>query len=508
MTVNTYRETQRAIVAVAALLLLAACGQKDESTAMPEAAQPQAAAEVAAKVPVTTSSDAARASYLKGQALLDGLHFTDAHEAFVEAVAADPNFAMGHVMLAITSLSTAEFFDEVAAASGAAGGASEGEQLYVEALVAGSENDQAAQRAALTKLVGMYPADERTHMALGNFLNGQQDFAGAAKHFGHAAQRNPDFAPAYNSLGYAYRSLDDLDQAKGAFEKYVALLPKEANPHDSYAELLMEMGNYDESIRHYRMAIDIDPNFLSAYAGISRNYSLMDSADEAQAAADDMLAAARNLAERQNAMFTTVTAQLFAGDADKAMETTGTMAAEAEVKGDHAAVAGAHEYMGDIMLDAGDGAAAEKHYAAALEHWQMADANDAAKARAKRNYTYKTALAAMIAEDAEAAASRTADYVAAATANGTAQEKLQIHAVEGYLAMMNDDMAGGAAHLAQANQLNPVVLYYSAVANNALGNKDKALDLASRAANRNTLSPNLPFVRADAMKLLAELQAG
>ena len=49
-------------------------------------------------------------------------------------------------------------------------------------------------------------------MALGNFLNAQQDFAGAAEHFTHATQIDPGFAGAYNSLGYAYRSLDDLDQ--------------------------------------------------------------------------------------------------------------------------------------------------------------------------------------------------------------------------------------------------------------------------------------------------------
>jgi hypothetical protein len=74
--------------------------------------------------------------------------------------------------------------------------------------------------------------------------------------------------------------------------------------------------------------------------------------------------------------------------------------------------------------------------------------------------------------------------------------------------MSNDDMAAGAEHLAQASQFNPVVLYWSAVAHNAIGNKDKAMDLASRAANRNTLSANLPFVRAKAMKLLEELNAG
>jgi tetratricopeptide (TPR) repeat protein len=439
---------------------------------------------------------------------LDDLHFVDAHDKFAQAVEQDSDFAMAHLMTAITSQSVEEFFDSVSRANAAVAGVSEGEQLYIRALVARSENDQAAQRDALEKAVAAYPGDPRTHMFLGNFLNGQQDFAGATEHYTHATQLNPQFAGAYNALGYAYRSLDDLDKAKAAFEKYVELLPDEANPQDSYAELLMEMGNYAESIEHYQMAIDLDPNFSSAYAGISRNYSLMGEPERAQETADQMLAAARVFAERQNALFQSVTSYLFAGDIDAAMEVCNTMAAEAEVQRDHGAAAGAYEYMGDAMLNSDEAANAEEHFAAALEHRQQAATNDANKAQAQRNYTFKTAIAAMIAEDGEAAAARTAEYTAAAEANGTAFERRRIHALAGYLAMTNDDMAAGAEHLAQAGQFNPVVLYWSAVAQNAIGNKDKARDLAYRAANRNTLSPSLPFVRARAIKLLEELNAG
>jgi hypothetical protein len=45
------------------------------------------------------------------------------------------------------------------------------------------------------------------------------------------------------------------------------------------------------------------------------------------------------------------------------------------------------------------------------------------------------------------------------------------------------------------------------VAQNSLGNTDKAIDLATRAATRNTLSGNLPFFRDEALELLDELTA-
>jgi hypothetical protein len=53
--------------------------------------------------------------------------------------------------------------------------------------------------------------------------------------------------------------------------------------------------------------------------------------------------------------------------------------------------------------------------------------------------------------------------------------------------------------------LQPIPLYWAAWVNKELGRLDTARELADRAANRNTLSLNLPLFRADAAALLAEL---
>ena len=230
-----------------------------------------------------------------------------------------------------------------------------GEQYLISALVAGSENDQAAQLEAIKGAMAAHPQDERTHMALANYYNGQQNFSEAVKHFEHATKINPDFAGAFNSLGYAHRSNDNLDGAKAAFERYVQLIPDAANPYDSYAELLMEMGEYDESIANYRMAIAIDRRFASAYAGISINESLKGDADAAQESATQMLAEARNDAEKRGAMFRSVTSSLFAGDIEAALATAQEISAVAEAEGNHSAMGAISEYMGDIVVVEGDG---------------------------------------------------------------------------------------------------------------------------------------------------------
>ena len=484
------------------IFTLAACGQQDQSKT--ESADEGAAneAQASVNVPITTSSDEARALYMQGQSLLDNLHLIEANQVFTKAVEEDPDFAMGHLMLAVTSQTAAQFFRAVEQAQFLAANVTEGEQLYIEALVSGSENDQAGQLVALNKLLAMYPQDERTHMQLANYYNGQQDFGEAVKHFGHATTISPEFATAFNSLGYAHRSNDNLDRAKEAFARYVELIPDEANPYDSYAELLMEMGEYDQSIENYRKTLKIDPNFASAYAGITINQSLKGEVEAAQATAAEMLAAARNSGEKQGAIFRSVTSHLFAGDVEAALAAAEAMYAVADADSDHAAMGGIREYMGDIMLVAEDAAKGMEYYESALSHRQMADINDANKAQAGRTHLFKSAIAAMIGDDSEAAASRAAEYTAAAEADGTAFERRRIHELAGYLA---EDSETSAKELSQANQLEPIVLYWSAVAHKELGNKDKAIDLATRAANRNTLSPNLPFFRDEALKLLDEL---
>ena len=49
-------------------------------------------------------------------------------------------------------------------------------------------------------------------------------------------------------LGYAYRQEGDYANAEQAFKKYIELIPNDPNPYDSYAELLLKMGKFDESI--------------------------------------------------------------------------------------------------------------------------------------------------------------------------------------------------------------------------------------------------------------------
>ena len=79
------------------------------------------------------------------------------------------------------------------------------------------------------------------------------------------AEMAPNYSPTYNILGYAYRQQGNYTAAEQAFKKYIELIPNDPNPYDSYAELLLKMGRFDDSVAQYHKALS-DRSSFSALA--------------------------------------------------------------------------------------------------------------------------------------------------------------------------------------------------------------------------------------------------
>jgi Tfp pilus assembly protein PilF len=56
-------------------------------------------------------------------------------------------------------------------------------------------------------------------------------------------------------MGYLYMEKKDMEKAKAALEKYIALAPKEANAYDSMAEYYMNNKEYAKSAEYYDKAV-------------------------------------------------------------------------------------------------------------------------------------------------------------------------------------------------------------------------------------------------------------
>ena len=458
-----------------------------------------------AKIPITTSSDAALSSYLQGRQLQDDLRNTDAHGFFVAAVEADPDFALGHLGVANTSSTALDFFAALRRAVATSVNVSEGERNQIIAFEAGVNGEPATQRAKLEALVAAFPGDERAHNAFAIFLFGQQEYEAAIVEYRAAIDIDPDFAPPYNQLGYALRTIGDFTAAEQAFQKYTELIPDQPNPYDSYAELLMKMGRFEEAIAKYERALEADPNFVASYIGISNNRMFLGEMDEARATLSALTEAARTDGERRQACTWAAASYLHEDEFDGALaeiQRRYDIAAETD---DRSAMSGDLNLMGDILLRAGRADQAAEQYEASLEMMASSDATDEVKKATERNIVFDLARIALWRGDLARASEFAATYREGVAEHGIRFEVRQSHELDGMVALAEGDFDAALEELAQANQQNPQVLLLTARTHAAAGDQEAARIACQQVIDFNQLSFNLAYVRNTAQELLEEL---
>ncbi len=457
------------------------------------------------KMPITTASEEARAAYLQGRQLFEDLRFTDAHKYFLEAVRADPGFAMGHLRVANTSSTAQDFFAAMQRAIETADACSDAEKMQIRAFEAGVNGNPDVQRSQLEALATTYPRDERARNAYAVFLFGQQEDEAAIAEYRSATDINPDFAAPYNQLGYALRRVGDYAGAEEAFRHYTELIPGQPNPYDSYAELLMKMGRFDESIAKYEQALEVDPNFVASYIGISNNRMFMGEMDEARATLDGLEEIARTDGERRQACTWAAVSYLHENDIERALIEVRRRYDIAGETDDRAAMSADLNMMGDVLLSAGRTEEAAEEYEASVEMMKTSDATDEVKLATERNHAFDMARVALWSGEIEEASELAAAYSEAVAAHGIRFEIRQSHELDGMMALARGTPQIALSEFEQANQQNPRVLLLEARAQFAAGDDEAARAMCEQVIDFNQLSVNLGYVREQARDLLETL---
>jgi tetratricopeptide (TPR) repeat protein len=489
------------------LSLLTSCSpSKSEGGRESAAANTSGSADVTTasttKVPITTTSDEARALYTKGRSLAEQLKLQDGRKLFEQAVAKDPDFAMAHYSLALTSPTAKEFFAHLNQAVALSEKASEGERLTILTLQAGANADPAKSLQLAEELVAKYPQDERAHLTLGNAYAARQDYDKAIEELQRSIAIDSSYSPAYNSLGYAYRPVEKYAESEKAFKKYIELVPNDPNPYDSYAELLMKTGRFDESIAQYKKALSIDSHFGSSRLGIASNLMLQGKHAQAIAEAQKLYDAARDDGDRRGALLSQTVIYVDQGKTDLALRQMEKQYALGAKIGDPAAMSGDAVSIGDILLESGKAKEAAKHYQQALDLVTASSLSQEVKEDAKLAQHYNASRVAIKTNDLKTAKAEATEYLNGATAKQNDARIRQAHQLNGMIALQEKDFDHAISELAQANQQDPYVLYSTALAYRGKGDQAKAKETAQRAANMNTL-PTLPyaFVRSSAKKI-------
>jgi tetratricopeptide (TPR) repeat protein len=456
------------------------------------------------KIPVTTSSDEARKEYLAGRDLQEKLRITDSIAHFDKAISLDPNFALAELNRANVSPTAKEFFEHLKKAAALADKASDGERMLIQANEAGANGDPTKQKEILEKLVSAYPNDERAHFNLGGYYFGQQDFTQAISHYKRATELAPDYSTAFNILGYAYRQNEAYSDAENAFKKYIELIPNDPNPYDSYAELLLKMGRFDEAITQYNKALAIDSNFVNSHFGIAAALTYKGKPADAQAELDKMTQKARTDGERRTALFGRAVVAVDDGKLDQAVAEAEKEYAIAQKNNDAANMSGDLQLKANILLEAGKYDAAKQAFEQALKTTTDSGLSQQVKDNAARFSHYNFARVAIAKKDLATAKTEMETFRKGAEAAKNTNQLKQAHELAARIALEEKNYDNAITEFGRANQQNPDVLYLLAQAYKAKGDAANAKTFFTKAAKFNSLPQlNYAIVRNKAEKALA-----
>lgn len=333
---------------------------------------------------------------------------------------------------------------------------------------------------------------------LGTVYFGRQEYDTAIGYFVRATTVNPSFSAPYNQLGYAYRFVEKYADAEKTFKKYTELIPNDPNPYDSYAELLMKMGRFDESIGMYQKALSIDPNVVASYVGIGNKHLCGGRPDEARAAFAKLAGVARNTGERRLAHFWIAASYVHDGATDKALAELKADYALAEAEKDAGSMSGDLTQMGDVLREAGRYDEALARYAESVAVIDKAQVPEEVKAATRRHHLFEQARVAAARGDVPQASSGAAAYAGAIGSEKRPFEVFQRHELAGMIALAGKQYSAAVKELARANQQDPRILYLAAVALRNAGDMPGAAAMAARASTFNGLSFNYGYVRVKA----------
>ena len=451
------------------------------------------AGEVRTKVPITTDSAAARRLYEEGRDLLEKILRNDAYRLFAAAVERDESFALAHLMMAETAPDQETRAAALEKAVNLVDRVTVGERMMILGTAASWKGDREGELAHFQQLAATFPEDERALGRLGRIHMERGELPLAITYYKRAAAVNPEFSQAYNQLGYAYRAIERWDEAERSFLRYIELMPEEANPYDSYAELLLEMGRFEDSLAQYRAALDRNPSFLPSLIGVGNNQLFLGDPVAARSTFQRLLELSHSDREKQSARLWSTVSYLHESrieDALAQLEELRKMSLEARMPLE------ALQYrlmQGSILLETGalrdaSEVVAEVATAAATELEKAAAEGIRRPEGLELRVAYMEARLALAREQVERA-DEIADFLRSHA--DTTGKKRSLRELEGRLALARGEAPEALALLLEASPRVPSVLWLRALAYREIGDEEKMLSHLDRLVRGNEFGGDL-----------------
>jgi tetratricopeptide (TPR) repeat protein len=281
------------------------------------------------------------------------------------------------------------------------------------------------------------------------------------------------------------------------------LKPNRANPYDSYGELLLKMGKYDESIVQYKKANEIDPvNFANSLIGVGNNYIFKGDYQAARKYYQEFFDKSSVNGENINALFLKSISYVHEGDIEKALSTCEEIRALPEKEKLAMTEIGSYIYQGRILTETGNPNKGIQSYEKAVDLIGKSDLPETDKNSLNTylmmyHFYGLTALGEL--DKANTESDNCKLKVESRKNHG---EELQLNAFLAYFEIKKGEYDKAIQHFSKADTEDPLNWYYTAVAYNKKGDKQSALKLYEEIAKCNINSLNLALVRKRAMEEL------
>ncbi len=280
--------------------------------------------------------------------------------------------------------------------------------------------------------------------------------------------------------------------------------PNSPNPYDSYAELLLKLGRYDESIGQYKKALEKDPAFGGSLAGIGNNYIFKRDYEKARQSYQEQFDRAPNVNQKVGAMNQMVASYVHEGKTAEAVQAAERLAKFAAEQKQIQSAIGAHSTAAFVLAEAGKFEEAAKHLA---EADRLRDDPSLPERVRENNRVGKMSNHAfmMISQGkSEAAKVQIEELSKFISTRNNPLEQRGVNELLGMLALKQGDHAKSLEYFAKADPNEPYVWYYTAQAYEGKGDKQNAKMLYRRIADWNQNDTGYAVVRPRALAKLEE----
>ncbi|MFZ1731549.1 MAG: tetratricopeptide repeat protein [Bacteroidota bacterium] len=233
--------------------LLSSCGKKAEENS---------------DIPITTTSEEARAAFIEGRDALEVGRSEQARAAFDRALAADPSFALACVYRARTATSASDWKEWADKAIANRENTSAGEKILLDSFAAMLDDDIQQELNLAQQLVKAYPKSARAQIELADAYSGMENIEEARAAMLAAAELDPTWALPHNRLAvsFIFDEPRDLSKAESEASRYVELKPGEADAHITLGDVYRAQLDLEKARNAYAKAAEVDPTSAVAFS--------------------------------------------------------------------------------------------------------------------------------------------------------------------------------------------------------------------------------------------------